>query len=309
MFARRLVILGFIAMSVTVPSWALEIGDDAPPLMIKKWIKGDKFSLDDVKNREIVVVEFWATWCGPCRMSIPHLTEVQKKYEKQRVRVVGISTEDASTVMNFVHNMGKKMDYTVACDNESKTANSLMQAFGVNGIPHAFIIDRKGKLAWHGHPMDEDFEEELELLILKQPAPEDKKLKEATRLQHQYYELAQKENASKDELNKIGDQMIKLGAEEKDFLLDVTNMILKSRKIKTRDLSMAKKAIDAACELTENKDCKIIELKARVFYEMGDMKGALKYLREALSVCEDFDHEDTLSKRIDKLRKNIGDGA
>ena len=163
MSARRLVVLGLIAMFVTAPAWALGIGDDAPPLMIKKWVKGEKFRLEDVKNRDIVVIEFWATWCGPCRMSIPHLTEMQEKYKDKRVRFVGISTEDTSTVMNFVHQMGKKMDYTVACDNEHKTYDALMGAFNQNGIPHAFIIDRKGKIVWHGHPMDDDFKDELEL--------------------------------------------------------------------------------------------------------------------------------------------------
>lgn len=309
MSARRMVVLGLIAMCVSAPAWALEIGDDAPPLMIKKWIKGDKFRLKDVKNREIVVVEFWATWCGPCRMSIPHLTEMQAKYKDKRVRFVGISTEDSSTVMNFVHGMGKKMDYTVACDNEHKTYDSLMGPFNQNGIPHAFIIDRKGKLAWHGHPMDEDFGDELELLVMKQPAPVDKKLKEAKHLQHEYYNLAKKKDASKEELDRIGNEMIKLGSDRKEFLVDVTNMIVKSRKIKTRDLSMAKKAVEAACELTDNKDCKVIELRARVAYEMGDMKGAMKYLHDALSVCEDFDHEDKLSARIDALRKKMGEGS
>ena len=306
MFARRLVVLGLLAMFTTAPAWALEIGDDAPPLMIKKWIKGDKLKLEDAKNRDIVVIEFWATWCGPCRMSIPHLTELQEKFEKDRVRVIGISTEDTSTVMNFVHGMGKKMEYTVAVDNDGKTYGSLMTEFGVQGIPHAFIVDRKGKIAWHGHPMDEDFEDELGALIKKQPAPEDKKLKEANRLQKEYYELAQKEGASKDELAKIGDQMVKLGAGEKEFLVDITNMIIKSKKIKTRDYATAKKAVEAACDLTENKDCEVIELRARVAYEMGDKKGALKYLREALGVCEDFDHEDKLEKRIESLRKKLG---
>ncbi|MCB9855831.1 MAG: TlpA family protein disulfide reductase [Phycisphaerales bacterium] len=309
MFARRLVVLGLIAMFVTSPTWALEIGDDAPPLMIKKWVKGEKVKLEDLKNREIVVIEFWATWCAPCRKSIPHLTELQEKFNKDRVRVIGVSTEDTSTVMNFVHGMGKKMEYTVAVDNDGKTSAALMTEFGVNGIPHAFIIDRKGKIAWHGHPMDEDFEEELESLVLKQPAPEDKKLKEANRLQKEYFELAQKGDASKAELSKIGDQMIKLGSNDKDFLVDVTNMIVKSKKIKTRDLDTAKKAIETACELTENKVCEVIELRARVEYEMGDKKAALKYLREALSVCEDFDHEDKLEKRIESLRKKVEKSA
>ncbi len=309
MIARRWVLLGLIAMSVTVPAWAIEIGDDAPPLMIKKWVKGDKVKLDDLKDREIVVIEFWATWCAPCRKSIPHLTELQAKFQKDRVRIIGVSTEDSSTVMNFVHGMGKKMEYTVAVDNDSKTSNALMQEFDVQGIPHAFIIDRKGKIAWHGHPLDDDFEEEIELLVKKQPAPADKKLKEAQRLQKEYFDLARSDSASKDDLAKIGKQMIKLGSHDRDFLVDIARTIVSNKKIKTRDLDTAEKAVESANELAEGKDCKIIELRARIAYKKGDKQESLKFLREALSVCEEFDHEDKLEKRITRLRKKIEAGS
>ena len=80
------------------PSRAAQLGDAAPPLEIAEWVKGDAVDLSEAKGKNVVVVEFWATWCGPCRVSIPHLTEMQKKLEERGVIFVGVSDEDSATV-------------------------------------------------------------------------------------------------------------------------------------------------------------------------------------------------------------------
>lgn len=309
MIGRRLVALGLIAMFVPLPAWALDVGDDAPALKVKKWIKGDKFKLEDVKDKEIVVLMFFTTTCYPCRVTLPKVNEIQAKFEKDGVRTIGLTPEDSSTVMNFVHSMGARVGVSVAIDTDGLTYKSFFEEEGdMEKLPRMVIIDRKGKIAWHGHPADDDFGEELELLVLKQPAPEDKKLKKANSLREKYLELAKKSEIAddeKEEMKKIGEQMIKLGADYKDFLVDVTNMIVKNKSIKNRDLAIAKKSIETAYELTEGKDCRIIELRARVEYKAGNTRGALKYLREALNVCEEFDHEDKLQNLVKKLKKKM----
>src|ERR1044071_8796476 len=92
---------------------AADLGEAAAPLEISEWVKGGPVDLAAVKGKKVVVVEFWATWCGPCRVSIPHLTEMQKKFAKRDVLFVGISDEDSAKVKTFVDGMGEKMDYTV----------------------------------------------------------------------------------------------------------------------------------------------------------------------------------------------------
>jgi len=149
-------LLPVVAAALTIlgsPLFAAgELGQTAGPLKITEWVKGKAVDLSEAKGKQVVVVEFWATWCGPCRTSIPHLTELQKKY-KDKVVFVGVSDEDSDTVKKFVEKMGEKMDYTVAIDNDNATSKAYMTAFNQNGIPHAFIVDKESRIVWHGHPM------------------------------------------------------------------------------------------------------------------------------------------------------------
>src|SRR6266850_7653254 len=94
----------------------LDVGSTAPGLDIDTWVKGDETTLSPGK---VYVVEFWATWCGPCKRSIPHLTAVQKQYADDGLTIIGVSTDSEQTVDKvkpFVKTQGDKMAYTVAID-------------------------------------------------------------------------------------------------------------------------------------------------------------------------------------------------
>jgi len=137
----------------------LTIGSKAPELKVGKWVKNGE--VKGFEKGKIYVVEFWATWCGPCKKSIPHLTEMAKQY-KDKVTFAGISVWEndeshVDAVEKFVAKMGDKMDYHVAVDdkfgNEGSMAKSWMSAAQQDGIPSAFIVNGEGKIAWIGHPM------------------------------------------------------------------------------------------------------------------------------------------------------------
>lgn len=132
----------------------LNIGDPAPALDIAAWAKGSPVKFEGGK---VYVVEFWATWCGPCRVNIPKLSALQQKYADKKLTVIGVSVDQGADnlekVKAFVEKAGAKMDYTVALD-AGGTMQSYMMAVNRGGIPYAFVIDGAGKLAWHGHPDD-----------------------------------------------------------------------------------------------------------------------------------------------------------
>ena len=140
------------ALTFTRTAAAAELGDPAAPLQITEWVKGGPVDLAAGKGKQIYVVEFWATWCPPCRASIPHLTGLQKKFKD--VVFVGISDEEVPVVKKFAAQMGDKMAYTVAVDKNGQTGKAYMEAYGIKGIPHAFIVDKAGCIVWNGHPME-----------------------------------------------------------------------------------------------------------------------------------------------------------
>ncbi len=140
------------------------IGMQAPQLSIAQWVKGKPVDIAAGKGKKIFVVEFWATWCPPCKVTIPHLTETQKKYANKDVVIIGVTDEEIKLVKDFVSTMGDKMDYVVAVDDKSRTSKSYLEAFGIETIPHAFIIDKNGRIVWQGNPM-EGFDEALESVV------------------------------------------------------------------------------------------------------------------------------------------------
>ncbi len=136
----------------------LNIGDPIPEISVSNWVKGEPVDLAKGIGKNVYLIEFWATWCPPCLESIPHLTELQRKHGKDGLVVVGISQpgrgETLKAVKRFVKRQGDGMSYTVGFDDSGKTQERLMSAVGVGGIPYAFLVDRNGKLVWHGHPGD-----------------------------------------------------------------------------------------------------------------------------------------------------------
>jgi thiol-disulfide isomerase/thioredoxin len=141
-------------------------GRPPPPLVVAKWVKGEP--LESFAKGKVYVVDFWATWCGPCRAAIPRLTKLAHEMQG-RVEVVGISISEHQdgpadtayirTVERFVAGMGDKMDYRVAVDTpDRRMHDTWFKAAGTAGIPTAYIIDSNGIVAWTGIGSPDDVE-------------------------------------------------------------------------------------------------------------------------------------------------------
>lgn len=139
------------------------VGKEPPEIKAEGWINSEKpVSLANLKGK-VVVVEFWATWCPPCRASIPHLAGLHEKHAKEGLVIVGLSDEPKDKVEPFAKKL--KMPYIVGFGSPTG------EAYGVEGIPTAFLIGPDGKVVWSGHPMDEAFEKALEQVLAAAGGP------------------------------------------------------------------------------------------------------------------------------------------
>src|SRR5262245_41461735 len=141
------------------PEPSLKVGDAAPKLKADKWLQGSEVT--EFTAGKIYVVEFWATWCGPCIVMMPHMSEMQAEYKDKGVTFIGYSARDPGdkpsnnleSVTKFVAKRGPKLGYTFAYCDDRNTYDAYMKAAGQNGIPCSYVVDRAGKIAYIGHPM------------------------------------------------------------------------------------------------------------------------------------------------------------
>lgn len=140
-------------------------GAVAPPIQLNEWITPRPMSQSDLDGR-VYVIEFWATWCGPCVRAIPHTIELANKYKD--VPFIAVSVDNSSEpVKKMVKDKG--INYYVAMDN------GLADKFSLSSIPATFVIGRSGRIVWQGHPMKPGFETAIvKALNAPQPVDSDK---------------------------------------------------------------------------------------------------------------------------------------
>jgi thiol-disulfide isomerase/thioredoxin len=137
---------------------SIHLGDPAPPLIVRQWLKGKP--VKDFEKGKVYVIEFWATWCRPCLAAMPHLSKLANQYKDQVSFIAMDVMENKNTsleqVKAVVDRMGQKMDLAVAVQDSNFMEVSWLEATGENnnGIPRTFVVDKEGKLAWVGHPME-----------------------------------------------------------------------------------------------------------------------------------------------------------
>lgn len=278
------------------------LGQAAATLAGMEWVKGDPVEFQDGK---VYVVEFWATWCPPCRTSIPHLTELQHKYKDKGVTIVGISTEsDREEVKKFVADWGAKMDYTVAIDADRSVSKHYTEAFGAGGIPHAFIVDRQGKIAWHGHPMagmDEILGQVVAGTFDQKASAEELQLqKEIDKLMNDYFASIN-----------YGDDSAASAAIAQNIIekAPASNLNSLSWTIMTRvpedkrDMEIALQAAAKANTLTQGKDPMILDTYALALFVNEQVDEAIAQQQKAVELSKGHEQlQSQLARQLEKYK-------
>lgn len=155
---KKLTLLLFIfSVTYTVAQdkklWAKSFIDKkAPEIVVEKWLT-DK---PETKGK-FILIDFWATWCGPCKKAIPELNAFHRKFKDSLV-VIGISDETKAKVRKM---KTPKIEYYSAIDTHER----LEKIYEVQGIPHCVIINPDGIVVWEGWPHLEGFELTEEVII------------------------------------------------------------------------------------------------------------------------------------------------
>lgn len=305
MKARHRAILMIAAIAIaTPPALAGLLGEPAPALSIAAWVKGDPVVLEEGKGKNLYLVEIWATTCPHSRASIPHLTELQKKYEKDNVILIAVSGEEVEAVKAFVEKMGPKIGYRVAVDQDRVTGRTYMGSLEVPTMPHAFLIDKTGKVVWHGHPMSRIGNIIDEVLAGTYDIERSRRSEQARTMMAQYLQMVRSPGKAR-KAAVLGAKVIEYGREDMLLLNDFAWTIAMEAGLIRRDFDLAMRAAQAAYDACEGKVAQVVDTYARVLFESGKKEEAIKYQEQAVKLAEGQEVQKELVETLEKYKKAV----
>jgi thiol-disulfide isomerase/thioredoxin len=300
------------AQTIAIEPGSLTVGNPAPALNIAKWVKNSP--VNSFQRGKVYVVEFWATWCGPCVKSMPHLSSLQKEYADKGVTIIGVTSEDPRNKLEGVESMvakkGDTMGYTVAWDSGRSTSDAYMTAAAQGGIPTAFIVDQNGTIAWIGSPFEMD--EPLSKVVAgKWDIDAARSAFEADRASDIAQIKFSRALKSKDPAQILAAGPALMAFADKNpgvYNYIAWGIVDPGRKL---DLKASPKLVDLAFEAaqkadnaTGNNNPGVLDTLARVYFVKGDTKKAIEIQERAIKLADDDKMKSELEGTLKEYKSN-----
>jgi thiol-disulfide isomerase/thioredoxin len=331
-----------IVLALLAPADADEagpkVGDAAPELRVSEWLRGEPVS--HFERGRVYVIEFWATWCGPCIHAMPHLSEVQRQYMDKGVTVIAVDVmdEDVGAARALMKRLGANVENRVAIDANTtgeKVGATAKAWLGANReIPRCVIVDRDTKIAWIGHPkrvdgplhaicagtydaanqslIDETFAElDLQLGLAKRKKQWNRVLALldqmhaadpfSTPLNHTTRIQAFLEEGDYESAQRFVQQVV---ADSSDVRLmgQLIGQLLSGPEKSKLDMDFVLETARKASENGDSDDPVALSALARAFEARGDDAAAMEVWKKMLDLDDPVIDKDTVRARIDTLR-------
>lgn len=274
-----LLLLGVMGM----PAVATEIGDPAPRLAITDWLVGEQVSIEP-GGTNVYVIDFWGSWNPISGTTMQRVQTLHQSFHKVGLVVVGVTNEKVEAARRYLDTKGKSVSYRIGVDAGSATTRSYLEQFGVKTLPHSFVVDRSGKVIWHGHPLRGLGDVTLKALFRKLRPDETWNIRKRYGGATNY--LAKARSGEKGlVLSGLGKRVVREFKNNLEFHNQFAWTLLTDERIEHRDLELAVMAAKRAYELSEGKNPAILDTYARALFSTGKTLEAIEFQEKAVEMA------------------------
>jgi peroxiredoxin len=284
---------------------AADLGMQAPPFHISEWVKGSPVEISSADQTKTYVLLFWETGCEHCLEILPEMTKLQAKFRAAGLVVVGISTEPAKVIKDFIAHHQDITEFTLGSDSGRKAFQAYMTPFGQGAVPYAFIIGKDGTIIWQRHPMAGLVKAVDELMAGKYDLNAEKRALIAEREAGKYVSELKKD---------IGKQVSLSGPLRKQIMTDglVNPWMLNNFACDILDVPVTNgPALDLAVDVAKTAynvrgeiDSAFADTYAHVLFISGQPEQAIRIQKRAIELCTDAKMLPFLVKTLETYQTN-----